>query len=66
MILLLFKYCIDKGKVPTQRLNLCGENLGIWYRNKKVSCSIGDDWYNKLTQNPFVKEDFDRFFRENR
>ena len=59
---LLFEYCDEYNKIPTQKTQYKNYNIGQWlsFQKKKLE-SENDDIYKKLSENRIVKESLDKY-----
>lgn len=61
---LLFKFCDENKKMPSDSDVYNGYNIGAWLRNKKQYMNdINDDLYKKLSTHVLVKENLDNYLK---
>ena len=59
---LLFKFCTEYGRVPTQKEKYEDVLIGSWFHNQKGKISSpSDEVYQKLSVNPIVKTSLDKY-----
>src|SRR3990170_1914073 len=61
---LLFEYCDENKKVPTNKTEYKGKLIGSWlYTQKKNIIGKESDIYKKLSENKYVKESLDEYLK---
>jgi superfamily II DNA or RNA helicase len=62
---LLFKYCDDNNKVPTNKTTIGSINIGKWLQHQKDKInSPEDELYKKLSTNKVVKDNLDKYLNK--
>jgi hypothetical protein len=62
---LLFKYCSEHKCVPSRRIKYENQNIGIWLQYQKNQINgIDDELYTKLSVNPYIKNNLNKYIKK--
>jgi len=62
--LLLFEYCEEYNKIPTQRTTYKNKNIGMWLKKQKTKLiDKTSDMYIILSENQIIKKELDRYIQ---